>query len=425
MHFRAPRPKSLVELFALTLTLGALWYFIFGQSSNQSVKPQRNKSDRALPCSQLPGANETVVVLKTSVAELEERLPIHFDTTLQCYPNYLIFSDLKEKYQGYPLLDPLASVSSKVRLSNRDFELWRRVHKSGPDALEDEEIWRPEETMKSLDKWKWLPMIERTLSEYPDAKWYVLLETDTYLFWSTLLSWLKDFDHTQSYYFGSGRWFDGNEYGHAGAGIVLSKTAMEIVVQHYTNSKVGWERFVANSEHGDVVLGRVLAQSQTKLTPAWPVLQQESAAKLDFSSRNDGKRLWCSPAGSYHGLFPGDIAELWKFEQQWMREKPGRTIRQSDIFGSFIMPRLLVRSGRVDDWDNYSGDLGIGKDDTDLDQCRQTCVDHSSCVQYSFAEGKCKFSSVPRMGFSKRGVQSRWLLARAQRFADQIEPCPP
>ena len=46
-----------------------------------------------LPCHDLPGANETLVVLKTGAGEIEEKLPIHLNTTFRCYPNTVIFSD--------------------------------------------------------------------------------------------------------------------------------------------------------------------------------------------------------------------------------------------------------------------------------------------------------------------------------------------
>ena len=33
-------------------------------------------------------------------------------------------------------------------------------------------------------------MIRQTLEKYPDKKWYIFVESDTYIFWSTLLSYL-------------------------------------------------------------------------------------------------------------------------------------------------------------------------------------------------------------------------------------------
>lgn len=82
-----------------------------------------------------------------------------------------------------------------------------------------------------------------------------------------------------------------------------------------------------------------------------------------------------------------------------------------------MMPRLTVRSGRVDDWDNFSGDFDQGTPASSVDDCRQPCVDKADCVQFAFADGKCTFSSNPKMGEFRRGVQSRWLLARVDKWA--------
>lgn len=83
-YFRRPRRKSLIELLALLIVLGLLYLFFHAPHPEYDRPAVRSKKQagNALPCSQLPGANDVVVALKTSTAELEERLPVHFDTTL-------------------------------------------------------------------------------------------------------------------------------------------------------------------------------------------------------------------------------------------------------------------------------------------------------------------------------------------------------
>ena len=75
--------------------------------------PQRHaKLTTSLPCQLLPGANDAVVIMKTGVTELQDRLPVHLDTTLTCPPNYVIFSDHEELYRGkWEIRDVLASVN--------------------------------------------------------------------------------------------------------------------------------------------------------------------------------------------------------------------------------------------------------------------------------------------------------------------------
>ena len=64
-----------------------------------------------LPCLDLPGASDAVVVLRTGSTELQDKLPVHLSTTLQCYPNHLVFSDYEETHHGETIVDALSSVS--------------------------------------------------------------------------------------------------------------------------------------------------------------------------------------------------------------------------------------------------------------------------------------------------------------------------
>jgi hypothetical protein len=63
----------------------------------------------ALPCRELPGANDTVVILRTGSTEIADKLPVHLSTTLNCYPNHLIFSDHEEIFQGENIIDALGT----------------------------------------------------------------------------------------------------------------------------------------------------------------------------------------------------------------------------------------------------------------------------------------------------------------------------
>ena len=93
-----------------------------------------------IPCYALPGANETVVVLRTGSTEIADKLPVHLSTTLNCYPNHLIFSDHEETFHGEPVIDALESVSPDILESHPDFELHRRLKRSGRGTLQASEL---------------------------------------------------------------------------------------------------------------------------------------------------------------------------------------------------------------------------------------------------------------------------------------------
>lgn len=326
-RFRLPRRTSLIEfLFLLALAFGLFYFFLLpgfhhhhGDPSTR-IKPRRKRPDTPLPCSQLSGADDVVVVLKTSAAEIEDRLPVHFDTTLLCYPNYMIFSDYSENYQGYPVHDALATIDRGVQKSHPDFELWRRLRKRGPDALEDEEIWNSDETVKDLDKWKLLPILEQTFVKYPDQKWYVFLETNTFIFWSNLLLWFQKLDHTKPYYIGAQGRIGNSMFAKAGSGIVLSHRAMQSVLKLYQETTAAWNAYTEEQSSGDVILAEALREAGVFLTPAWPVFQSYRPADMEYNRISGGRRLWCHPTISYHGISQSNTVQMWKFEQQWITE---------------------------------------------------------------------------------------------------------
>ena len=211
-------PGSLLSTKALWRVLLAIGFLIFlgrlpGRSHSNSGKPDEDlyrdlsldielPKGLNLPCSQLPGADKTLVVMKTGAAELEAKLPTHFNTTFRCYPNYLVFSDYGEVFEDHVIIDALADVSPTIQKSNPDFALWRRLQKHGRSALTAEELSGPDADPSDvdgrldsagwkLDKWKFLPMLKRSLTLYPDMEWFVFVEPDTHIFWSSTLAYLQ------------------------------------------------------------------------------------------------------------------------------------------------------------------------------------------------------------------------------------------
>jgi uncharacterized membrane protein len=62
------------------------------QSGNEDVVSQsHNFSD---PCATFPDTEGIVLVMKTGATESFDRIPTHLLTTMQCLPDFLIFSDM-------------------------------------------------------------------------------------------------------------------------------------------------------------------------------------------------------------------------------------------------------------------------------------------------------------------------------------------
>ena len=132
-------------------------------------------------CYDLPGADQTVVVMKTGATEFVDKFPVHIKSTLTCYPNYMVVSDHEEIYQGVPIKNVLTSVSPKTRQTYaKDFQLFDRLQKGGRHFLTTTELsgsnskdtgngghldqpgWR-------LDKWKYVQDLSDAINDQADT----------------------------------------------------------------------------------------------------------------------------------------------------------------------------------------------------------------------------------------------------------------
>ncbi|KAK5137125.1 hypothetical protein LTR08_000630 [Meristemomyces frigidus] len=386
-------------------------------------------------------ADETLVIMKTGSTELGARLPVHFSTTLQCYPHRLLFSDSAEVLSGQTILDALESVSPALKETNPDFELYRRLRDQGRDLLASNELHgSPNETMHEsgtghgdnpgwkLDKWKFLPMVNRTFHEYPEMKWYIFIEADTYIVWPSLLEYLATLDSSSPVYSGVEVYIDTVGFAHGGSGFIVSRPAMRLVVDHFNAHQQELEAFTDGHWAGDCVLGKAFADAGVKLTGAWPIMQGDYPGIVPYVAP-DGRpmppldaRIWCNPTVSYHHMQPEMVQDLWDFEQEWLsqlQEGQPKTLRHSDVFNQYIMPRMEEPR---EDWDNESGqDVGVAGT---LDTCRSWCETSADCVQYALdADGRCRHFDLPRLGKAAPGVRSGWLVNRIEQLAASIPPC--
>jgi len=295
----------------------------------QPAEPTFNGDYNGPLCSELPGANETLVIMKTGSTEMQDKLPVHFHTTFTCYPNYIIFSDLEEEFQGHHIIDALDSVDPDVKQSNDDFELWRRLQEGGRAALKADELSGPDSKVSpmtgkranpgwKLDKWKFLPMVNRTLEEHPDFKWYIFVETDTYMFWSAALAYIAELDYTKLVYMGSQMQIGEVVFGHGGSGIIVSQASLRLVVDFYQEDPAEWEAFTDTHWAGDCVLGKAFRDAGSPLGWAWPTIQGWKPGAVEYDKYDYGKRLWCYPTIAYHHLSPTEVEDIWRFEQYWI-----------------------------------------------------------------------------------------------------------
>jgi hypothetical protein len=277
------------------------------------------------PCERFPASIfETVqVVLKTGMTDDPKRLLTHLDTVTKCIPNLLIVSDHDDLVKGRKIYDVLAGLSASYQEHNPDFETYhtqKKLKESGNiTEYNTEEGWK-------LDRFKFLPMIHKAFDMSPQAKWFVFIETDTYIFWDNLFRLLLHFNSSVPMYMGSplhGN-HDGEDYIYAygGSGIVLSNAASRVLLERKMDSdgvyiedelydQEKWMGMIKNSTYGETILGYALQKKAgVKLSGFYPMFHPLSPEALKFSEEN-----LCTPIISMHKFWSEKVYEtLWSWE---------------------------------------------------------------------------------------------------------------
>lgn len=271
-----------------------------------------------------------------------KRLLVHLTTTLSptriSPANIVIYSDMPETIGPFTVVDVFANLSSSVKESP-DFEHYRlqpeyQAHNAYVEAAGVEgDDWGPPGGWV-IDKYKFVPLMQHAGEHWPDVKWYVYMEDDTYLFLPSVRRYLAHFDWRESHYLGSYAAKTGVVFAHGGAGFALSRGAWEASFgappkngesspsPDMTASKGRLEetyhQYTADHCCGDQVLAKALADhgvqfgengGDGKFTWGFNPLVHWAFA---FSRYN-----WCSPLMSWHKVHNRDVAQYYEFEKSW------------------------------------------------------------------------------------------------------------
>ncbi|KAF2766097.1 putative galactosyltransferase [Teratosphaeria nubilosa] len=384
-----------------------------------------------LPCQKLTGAEDVVVVMRTGATEIKDKLPIHFRTTFQCYPDYIIFSDYEEVFEGHQVYDALASVPLNTKKTNDDFghylhlqdvgrenlhdaELHGESYESGPGGKKENPGWR-------LDKWKFLPMASETLRLRPDKKWYIFVEPDSYIVWSNMIQWLRRLDPSKASYFGSEVQIASDIFAHGGTGFVMSRPALEKGVNEYKSHLDEWHDKTANHWAGDCILGMALTAAGVGLTWSWPMFQGGNPSDMTWDEKKMDHTLWCTPALSYHHFNAHEVEAMWWFEQNRIASSLPRQpaiLHHREVFRSYALPNMTLER---DGWSNKSPENVTNSENWDIKQCRAACENNDECMQYELTSAGCAWNKNVNMGTLAQGTKSGWVVERIEKWAHSID----
>ncbi|KAI1344089.1 hypothetical protein F5Y15DRAFT_186899 [Xylariaceae sp. FL0016] len=419
---KALRPLRLRLVFLLSGVLSLIFLNCYDHSR---VQPPQSRillyEHPSLVCLASDLQDDILVVLRTGATELLQKLPIHFKTTLKCFRDYVIYSDMNEDLEGHRIHDVLSGVNKTNKENSPEFELYNHLHAHGRENLDFQTIFGsgPSGALGNpgwkLDKWKFLPAVEQALEHRPHAKWYVFIESDTYMIWHNMLEWLSKFDADKPYYLGKHMYISDVLFGHGGSGFVLSNPAMHLVVNHWRVNREDLDRYTEQEWAGDMILGKVIKDAGIDMFWAWPHLQGDSLYTIDWNISKLDKQAWCYAPTTFHHMSQDEFRLMWHLEQAWHRHNAGKTLRFRDIFKTLVRPRLQAERG---EWDNmsagveYSQELLTGLPDQGKDAlspvereaaesfeaCRAVCESKPACIQFSYLPGKCSTATELRLG---------------------------
>lgn len=392
-----------------------------------------------LPCDSLKGLEDVFLVLRTGVNEALEKLPVHFNTTLRCLSpgGYGIWSDYEEMVGGHHVMNALDRIPQEIVDGHPDFEYYKHLQEKGRGAFSAEELdeWATAPNGASgrdtpgwkLDKWKFLPVVEKAYRQRPDAKWYVFAEGDTYLSWRNLLLWLSKMDASKPLYLGHEMQIGDVIFAHGGSGYVISNPGVKQLLDFVATKPGVYEEFTAGHWAGDCVLGKALDDAGVKLSWQHANLPGESPYNMDYNATFGGspkRNFWCYYVNAYHHISPHGINEAYRLDQKWGLEHT-KPIRYSDVFRQLVQPQLYPR---MENWDNQSEDEE-GTKETFAD-CRQACQDDLECFQFMYnpTDSSCKTSATVKLGEkqdrhtkAEERVVSGWMVDRAVKFAKAMD----
>lgn len=261
-----------------------------------------------------------VIIFKTGAQEVSH-LSIQVGTTLRYLDpaDILFFSDLQGALGPFLINDALRNVDQTIKESDADFQIYRDIRRYQRTGQDIEEL--KEERSKGdgrsgwrLDKYKFLHMVEETFEMRPNAKWYVFIETDSYVVWSNLAEWLGRLDHTKPMYMGAPVYIGETAFGHGGSGYVLSNAAMNKLLgpDQPQGLAATWDQKMKEVCCGDLALALALLEKGIPISGTHPLTNGDKPATMSFGPG----QLWCLPVVTMHHVLPHEISAIWRYERK-------------------------------------------------------------------------------------------------------------
>jgi hypothetical protein len=369
--------------------------------SNASTASQTPPRDPI--CAHIPDTSDILLVVRAPASDLYTHIPSHYLTFLRCV-DAVVFSTVSHDLGGYTVHDSLANVSTTVK-KEKDFELYEKLREAQQAGLEFEFL--KEDNDHNLDKWGIIPSILEAYQMHPEKKWFMIIESDSYISLPNLANWIKQLDPSKPLYSGAQVMIGDMEFAHSGSGILLSQPAVKKLAEAAPSKMSEWEEALKNTCCGDKTLAEAFKSLNISLHRSFPVLQGETPYSLDWSNRH-----WCKAAVTWHRMMPQSIDMLWRAERKWWSQHQSSAsssptqsppLLYKDLFSLLLLDVLRAHPNRSQ-WDNLANSYTYTDDSRaqfahfSFEACRAACDLRGECLQYAWEPNKCRIGTVVRIG---------------------------
>ncbi|KAL2062592.1 hypothetical protein VTL71DRAFT_5664 [Oculimacula yallundae] len=395
------------------------------------------KSTKSQSCQRSALSQRIVVSVKTGATEAAAKIPTQMKTTLRCAELVIFFSDLEQDLEDgqFHLHDALNTISPSIVDNNQDFEFYKKqkeMWQSQKNISAMQGVKHPKNTNDlaawSLDKWKNIHMLEKTWAVRPGMDWYIFIDADTYLVWTSLLIWLATLDPTSKSYYGSAVTWGGIRFAHGGSGYIIPKAMMYEIAVKQKGTAAKWDLKLHDHCCGDVALSAALQEHGGVLEGRWPLISGEAPWSMPFGPGTTEYRCW--PAMTMHHLTPTGMEEFLEYEQQ--RQNKQVLLTHTEILRDFLLPQIPLNRSNWDNLASERGDFGrtggVQSEATSLEECTKACEIDEKCFQYSFHGHNCSIGRSVRFGREREpdkegSWQSGWNLTRLADWSKEQPPC--
>lgn len=304
---------------------------------NDTLKIDNPKNKTSDACTVFSGLDNVVITVKTGATEANIKVPPLLRTSLRCAPHVYVFSDMAQKIGDLEIYDALDTIPESVKEGNADFDIYRKQQELGDPAMIIEELhdfrnpnYPGDLAAWSLDKYKNLHIVEKSWALKPNMDWYLHIDADTYVFWSSLIEWTQRLDSSKESFFGALSYINDLPFAHGGSGIFLSNATTRNFVVTHNGTAARWDSKISDNCCGDYVLSRIMHDYGIEVQNSSPTIDGETPYTIPFADYQ-----WCQPVMTLHHITPEEAEQLGKFEEGRQNKKVRGTLKNLIEFNAY------------------------------------------------------------------------------------------